>query len=424
MKTKLLQILYDMRTQPVIAWVTVAGTALSIFLIMVVLMMKSVTLTPFAPESNRSRMMYAPYIDVRMGENNSSSGCMSGEIARTLYSGLDNVEEISLMDLDLSPVNVKGTSGERFVANSRRTDAAFWEIFDHKLLSGRYYTPEEVEAGTKVAVVSEATARRLFGTADAIGKTMQVDFVNHMVVGVVANTSTLATIGSGDVFTPINVHSSSDYLPEMGEISVALLVSDGADRDAVRRQVESRYAQVNSALASEGKWIEYHNSPFDHKLYTTVTVYSNTTPNDSTADAIDALIYALLLLVPAINLSSMLHSRMRRRVSEIGIRRAYGCTRARIISDIVGENLIVTVIGGIIGIAAGTLFAMFYDGLFTDAGGEAVRPALGMLLNLRTIGAALLACLVLNVLSASLPAWQAARLSPVQAINSATKINK
>ena len=181
---------------------------------------------------------------------------------------------------------------------------------------------------------------------------------------------------------------------------------------------------MNSALASEGKWIEYHNSPFDHKLYTTVTVYSNTTPNDSTADAIDALIYALLLLVPAINLSSMLHSRMRRRVSEIGIRRAYGCTRARIISDIVGENLIVTVIGGIIGIAAGTLFAMFYDGLFTDAGGEAVRPALGMLLNLRTIGAALLACLVLNVLSASLPAWQAARLSPVQAINSATNINK
>ena len=89
-----------------------------------------------------------------------------------------------------------------------------------------------------------------------------------------------------------------------------------------------------------------------------------------------------------------------------------------------GENLIVTVIGGIIGIAAGTLFAMFYDGLFTDAGGEAVRPALGMLLNLRTIGAALLACLVLNVLSASLPAWQAARLSPVQAINSATNINK
>ena len=70
------------------------------------------------------------------------------------------------------------------------------------------------------------------------------------------------------------------------------------------------------------------------------------------------------------------------------------------------------------------MFALFYDGLFTDANGEAVRPALGMLLNFRTIGLALSACLILNLLSASLPAWQAARLSPVQAINSATNINK
>lgn len=39
MKTKILRILYDMRNQPVIAWVTIIGTALSIFLIMTVVMM-------------------------------------------------------------------------------------------------------------------------------------------------------------------------------------------------------------------------------------------------------------------------------------------------------------------------------------------------------------------------------------------------
>lgn len=424
MKTKLLQILYDMRTQPVTAWVTVAGTALSIFLIIVVLMMKSVLLTPFAPESNRSRMMYAPYIDTRQSENNSSSGCMSGAIARRLYSGLDGVEKISLMSLEPNPINVKGTSGERFVAQQRKADAGFWEIFDHKLLAGRYYTPEEVEAGTKVAVVSEATARRLFGTDDAVGKSMQIDFIDYQVIGVVANTSALATIGCGDSFTPIEVNYISDWNPNMGDVSVALLAAPGADHDAIRSQVESRFAQVSSEMSDEEGWLEYHNSPFDHKLYTAVRVYSNTTPDDSIANATDTLIYVLILLIPAINLSSMLHSRMRRRVSEIGIRRAYGCTRMRVIGDIVGENLIVTVAGGIIGIAAGTLFALFYDGLFTDANGEAVRPALGMLLNFRTIGLALSACLILNLLSASLPAWQAARLSPVQAINSATNINK
>ena len=47
-----------MRTQPVIAWVTIIGTALSIFLIMTVVMMRQVYLIPFAPEIHRDRMLY------------------------------------------------------------------------------------------------------------------------------------------------------------------------------------------------------------------------------------------------------------------------------------------------------------------------------------------------------------------------------
>ena len=62
MKTKLIQIIYDMRTQPVIAWVTVIGTALSIFLIMTVVMMQQVGIMSFAPESHRDRMLYGMFL--------------------------------------------------------------------------------------------------------------------------------------------------------------------------------------------------------------------------------------------------------------------------------------------------------------------------------------------------------------------------
>ena len=60
---------------------------------------------------------------------------------------------------------------------------------------------------------------------------------------------------------------------------------------------------------------------------------------------------------------------------------------------------------------------MFYDGLYTGGEGESVRPALSVLLNFRIIGIAFIACFILNLVSASIPAVQAARVNPVDAIN-------
>ena len=54
------------------------------------------------------------------------------------------------------------------------------------------------------------------------------------------------------------------------------------------------------------------------------------------------IIFLILLLVPAINLSSMTHSRLRQRVAEIGVRRSFGATRGGVMGQIVAENLVLT----------------------------------------------------------------------------------
>lgn len=132
------------------------------------------------------------------------------------------------------------------------------------------------------------------------------------------------------------------------------------------------------------------------------------------------MLYAILLLVPAINLSSMLHSRMRRRISEIGVQRAFGCTRLRIIGDIISENFIITVAGGLIGFGLGVIFTLNYEGLFqTDSNfGRSDTPALSTLLDWHILLTAFIFCFILNVISASIPAWHASRTDIVDAINS------
>ena len=148
-------------------------------------------------------------------------------------------------------------------------------------------------------------------------------------------------------------------------------------------------------------------------------VGSNVTPDTSGERKMRYVLYAILLIVPAINLSNLLHSRMHKRITEIGVRRAFGCTRSRIITDIIWENFLITLVGGLVGVALGVVFAMTYSGLYENMRtfGTEVTPAISSVLNWGTILIAVAVCFILNIISASIPAWQASRLNPVEAIN-------
>lgn len=428
MKRKLKQILFDMRHQPVISWVTLIATTMTMFLIMVVAITQRVMVIPFAPESCRDRLMVGAYMHTTSDDgvyNNSAS--LSYFAARTLYENLDGVERTSFLQKDVATSDIKGTSGELFAVNGRRVDPEFFNIFDHTLIAGRFFTPEESQSVSPVVVIAESAARRAFGTADCTGQSISVDHSPYTVVGVVKDTSPLAKTGSGDIFIvtgpsdPAMSWNNGEDKRQMvfGPVSAALLVKDGVDFQHIRDQVKARYAIIDTELADVDFKTVYHGAPFDQETIAAGIGGSNTTPDPKSGRRMRYILYAILLVVPAINLSSMLHSRMRRRVSELGVRRAFGCTRRRIITDIITENFIVTLIGGLAGLAAGIIFAKTYSGLYEDMDtyGQNLTPAMGAVINWGTILIMLAACFLLNIISAAVPAWQASRLNPVNAIN-------
>lgn len=415
MKNKILQIIYDLRTQPVIGWVTIIGTALSIFLIMVVVMMQQVTILSYAPETHRDRMLYGMYIHVE-GEGNTGSAGLNYSTAKKLYDNLDGVEKISYNSSWLDALDAKGTTGKTYTVQVRNTDENFWDLYDFELLDGRYYDAEEVAADRNIAIISEKTARNLFGDNEVIGQHFLLDHNDFEVVGVVADVSMFATMAFGEVFTP-KIIATWDDGGLWGNVTASMLIKPGVDFEYIRNQVKGRYASLDGELAAENRKTVYHESPFDQETVASGVGGSNVTPDASSGRRNRYIIYTILLIVPAINLSSMLHSRLRRRVNEIGIRRAFGCTRKRIIKEILSESFIITAIGGILGLVAAILFALFYGGLYSDFGTSSVTPSLSMLIRPQTFLFALGACFILNIISAAVPAWQASRLNPVEAIN-------
>lgn len=422
MKSKIRQIYYDMRHQPVIAWVTFLATAMSVFLIMVVVMMQRVKTVPFAPESCRERLLVGPtlHLEAIDSPDNSSSSSLSYSSAKLLYDGLDGIDRMTYFTFHPDNAEVHAPEGDFISATLRRADAAFFEVFDHPLVEGRYYTPQEADALVPLAVVTESTARRTLGEGPWTGRDIIIDNEDYTVVGVVRDNSSLATTAHGDLFIPTGpADTRGQWGDYMGSLAVAMIVSDGVDFQHIRDQVKARYSVLDAQLAADGKRTVYHQQPYDQELLAT-SFGSNTTPDAGPDRRMRLTIYAILLLVPAINLSSMLHSRLRRRVNEIGVRRAFGCTRMRIITDIIAENFIVTLAGGIVGVALGIVFASTYSGLYetVDSFGSGDTPAFSALLSWSTIAIAIGVCFILNILSASVPAWQASRMNPVEALNS------
>lgn len=122
------------------------------------------------------------------------------------------------------------------------------------------------------------------------------------------------------------------------------------------------------------------------------------------------IIFVILLIVPAINLSSMTQSRLRQRVSEIGVRRAFGSTRMELIGQIVAENLVMTLLAGVVGLLLSVAFA--YVGntlLFAQEFSQTLNPPevdASILLHASTFGWALLFCFVLNLMSSGFPGME------------------
>ena len=96
MKNKILQILYDLRHQPVISGVTLIGTALTIFLIMIVVMIQQIPVLPFAPESNRPRLLLGCNMHLEsLNDNGVRCAGLSFNAAKKLYENLKEIGRAS-----------------------------------------------------------------------------------------------------------------------------------------------------------------------------------------------------------------------------------------------------------------------------------------------------------------------------------------
>lgn len=409
--------------------VYILGTALAITMVMVMAIIYHIRTANIAPESNRDRMLVIERgVAKRLNEDGQDSWYISYQTARECYYPLKTPRIVSVAANSSNLQYALGDfytniPGSKDVYSSKvyTTDAAFFNIFNYSFITGKPYTEEEFESGIHYTILCESLAKRLFNSTDIVNKSIMINDIEFTVTGVVKDVSPTLSRAYAELWVPYTA------IPEVknfnggggiiGLFNTYILADSPADFPAIKKEIEANIKRYNTSIAD---W-EYTIND------TTILsiLQSEVRKLDYRAGFNEiiiqySLIAFLFLLVPAVNLSGLTASRMQERISEIGIRKAFGANKGTLVNQMLTENLLLTLLGGIVGLIASYIIIYLMRDLFLGSRWE-ITPnmtlSISMLINMRVFTYAFGVCLFLNILSSYIPVWNATRRPIVQSIN-------
>lgn len=418
-----------LRQSPLFSSLYIAGTGMAIALVMVLAMLYYVKIGDIYPEVNRSRMMVALSAHMQYAEDPSYNMTWNYSIpfVKECFYPLEDVEAVSALS--------EGTAGMVKPEISKRpvsvilkyTDPAFWRVFEFRFLEGAAFTEADFQSGLPTVVISDELARRVFGATEVVGRELTLNSRRYRICGVVASPSYAMKHSYAHVWLPYTSNpemtKESGWMSMLGHFQVAILLHSPQEAARVRVQVEE-YVRKFNQLPHEGYRLVMHGQPYMHWRSLFYKGHMDDLDYMRVLRQIGVWLL-LLLLVPALNLSGMIASRMERRLPELGVRKAFGATGGRLFSQIVWENLLLTVLGGVLGLLVSFAMVFFAQNWLLTMldGGTKLLPdgAQGvtwdMLFNPVLFLLTFLVCVVLNLISALIPAYLALKENIVYSLS-------
>ncbi|GJJ03580.1 ABC transporter permease [Duganella rhizosphaerae] len=365
---------------------------------------------PTGVEGKSERFVQAIGIEARHTENKSVRRSPLGfKVIDKYIKPLQGVEAVSAFTMpETVSVYQEGRVSE---LQMRRTDAEYWKILDFKVLQGRVPDQADVDQGRFVAVINASTARQLFPGLPALAQKISIGGQYFSIIGVVEDAMHLNAFA--DIWAPITTFPSTDYRNQMfGNFSFMVLAHKAADLPRIQRDIE---AAAKTVVFDDPKQFNIARIWGDSKIDLFARMLLQKEGADSGAGTLLLIIGGLMLLfmaLPALNLVNLNTGRILERSSEIGVRKAFGATSAHLVRQLVLENVLLCLAGGLIGLACARVVLWWLEG-------SGLIPYLHVELNLAVFGMGLLLATIFGLLSGVLPAWKMSRLDPVHALKGA-----
>ena len=279
----------------------------------------------------------------------------------------------------------------------------FPSVRDMEIAEGRYFNQTDIDRKNKVVVLGSSLAEELFGESDPIGQTINVGSVKMAVVGVLAPKGLVGEVDyDSRVYMPITVvfqkFTPSQFARFMGDRVRLIYVELEDDVN-----IDDVILQIQLLL------VKRHDVSLDAADFTVTTQQDIITTQESTTAAFRSLlawVAGVSLIVGGIGIMNIMLVSVTERTREIGIRQSVGATPEDIRMQFLTEALLLSVIGGLIGMVIGICGAYIFgavSGMRTVVVPSSILLAFG---SAATVGA----------FFGYYPANKAAQLDPIEAL--------
>jgi putative ABC transport system permease protein len=275
------------------------------------------------------------------------------------------------------------------------TTASYGKAQNYQAASGQFITDQQVNTRERVAVIGPTVASSLFAGQNSVGQTIQINGSSFRVVGVTKSKGSNGFQNSDDIVI-VPVTAAQDVLTGYGDINqiVVQAKSEG--------QLDAAQAEVNSILYDRLDVTDPTNPGFQVLNQGSILQASSSTSKVFTT--LLGAVAAISLLVGGIGVMNIMLVSVTERTREIGIRKAVGARRTHILSQFLAEAVLVSVLGGLTGVAAGVIASRFQI--------AGVQPVIATYSIFLAFGAATAAGLFFG----TYPAGRAAAMRPMEAL--------
>ena len=394
----------------------IVGTALAIAMTMMMAVIYYVRLAPVYPEERRGTTLYMGGLKLSQTfDNGGWAWWTNGYSHRAVTEWFRPLEDAAVVS-----GYCNAWSGAAYVQRPdgredepvkvRLSDPEYFRLYTFRFKDGAAFTQDDFDGGMYRAVITDRLARLLFGADTGVtGHTFLMNYRTFTVCGVVEAPSKLMEHSYADMYAPYSIEKSllddnDEHAWEMGPLSITIAARDKEGIARIRQAIDEHIQRYNTSHQSENLTLEIQGGPRTHWQ----SVLEGTAGSDgSMAKAVRQLllIVLVLLLVPALNLSGLIASRMESRLAEMGIRKTFGAWRNTLLNMVLWELFL----------GRGWVFTIL-DSYATRVQGDAAYVSGEMLFAPLVFVCALGLCLVLNLLSAFIPAWWSLRRPIVQSL--------